>query len=318
MSNAQKDSFEKKSNSIILKPDSYSVYPPNSCMKRVVKKNTTEKNTTTISVKKSGIRMKTAYFQFAPEFGNVPANLKKIAAACTGQIDLLVLPELATSGYQFVSKDEVAACAEKIPGSASVEFFTDLARKIGGTVIAGLPEKDGEHFYNSAVAVNENGLIGKYRKIHLFYEERDFFTPGGEPAPVFDIGPAKIGLMICFDWIFPEISRSLALQGAQILCLPANLVLPFCQRAMITRAIENRVFTVVANRIGWEKRGDKKMLSFTGGSQIADPQGELLASAPADKPEFKFVELDPAAANDKWVTERNNVFEDRKPELYQL
>ena len=262
--------------------------------------------------------MKIGFYQFRPLFGQVEANLKQIEEAVTGPVDLLVLPELCTSGYQFVNREEVAAVAEPVPGGPTSERLTQLARRIGGTVVAGLPERDGERFYNSAVIAGPEGVIGKYRKLHLFFEEKDFFTPGEGPLQIFDLGTAKIGVMICFDWIFPEIARTLALKGAEILVLPANLVLPYCQGAMITRAIENRVFTVVANRIGEEARAGKPPLRFTGHSQIASPRGEALAYAPQNEAALEIVEIDPAEARNKWITSRNHLFEDRRPELYEL
>ena len=168
------------------------------------------------------------------------------------------------------------------------------------------------------VLVGPQGYVGHYRKVHLFYEEKLWFQPGDGGFKIYDIGLAKIGLMICFDWIFPEVARTLALQGADILCHPANLVLPYCQDAMITRAIENRVFTLTANRIGAEKRGDRNELYFTGQSQIVDPKGNLLFRLKTDTEELKVVEVDPAEARDKWLNVHNHIFKDRCPEVYAL
>jgi len=122
--------------------------------------------------------------------------------------------------------------------------------------------------------------------------------------------------MICFDWIFPEAARVLALKGAEVICHPANLVLPWCQRAMVTRSIENRVFIVTANRIGGEKREGRE-LKFTGGSQITSPVGELLCQASEEGEEVGVVDIDPSIAKDKAITEENDLFSDRRPELYQ-
>jgi len=124
-------------------------------------------------------------------------------------------------------------------------------------------------------------------------------------------------MMICFDWVFPEMARSLALLGAQVLCLSANLVLPFCQQAMITRSIENGVFTVLCNRVGAERRAGKE-LCFTGLSEIIGPRGELLARASGEEEEVIAAEIDPAMADDKWITPRNHLFEDRRLDLYHL
>lgn len=262
--------------------------------------------------------MKVGIFQFEPKFGAVKGNLDRIEAAIQPPVDLVVLPELCTSGYQFTNHHELMELAEQIPGGPSVERLAEIAKKKKCAIVAGLPERDGDTFYNSAVVVNQNGFIGKYRKIHLFLEEKDFFSPGDLPFETYDIGKARIGILICFDWIFPEASRTLTLLGAEIICLPANLLLPHCQNAMITRAIENQVYTVVANRIGYESRGGKKPLYFTGQSQIADCKGNILFSAPKEKQSFHVEQVHVSLTQNKWITERNNIFDDRRPDFYQM
>jgi len=130
-------------------------------------------------------------------------------------------------------------------------------------------------------------------------------------------GGAKVGLMICFDWIFPEACRSLALKGADIICHPSNLILPYCQTAMTTRAMENGLFTITANRIGSERRNGQE-LTFTGGSQIVDPRGRVLAQASRDQEEVVVVEIDPIQARDKNFTASNHLFRDRRVDLYEF
>ncbi|NOY77059.1 MAG: acyltransferase [Calditrichaeota bacterium] len=263
--------------------------------------------------------MKTAIFQFHPLFGDIEGNLGKIeTAAQTADFDLLVLPELCTTGYQFSSHEEVRELSEPIPGGKTTRQLEALARRKKAFIIAGIAEKDGDSLYNSAVLVGPEGTLGTYRKIHLFDEEKLFFKKGDLGFPVFDIGFAKVGLMICFDWIFPEAARTLALKGADLICQPANLVLPYCQDAMITRAIENRVFTLTANRIGTEKRGGKPPLTFTGMSQIVSPRGERLVQFSKTEEKLRVVDLEPSEARDKWITPRNNLFEDRRSRFYEL
>ena len=121
--------------------------------------------------------------------------------------------------------------------------------------------------------------------------------------------------MICFDWFFPETARSLAMQGAQILAHPSNLVLQFCQQAMFARCVENKVFAVTCNRIGMETQAGRD-LGFTGASQILDVQGQALAKAPDDSSYSAVVELDPTQADDKSIAELNDRFQNRRPELY--
>ena len=263
--------------------------------------------------------MKIAIFQFAPRFAQVEANLQKIEHAVQGvDFDLLILPELCTTGYQFVSHEEVVELAEAIPEGPTTERLTRLAREKSAHIVASLAEKEGEQLYNSAALVGPEGLVGKYRKLHLFDEEKLFFNRGNLGLPVWDIGTAKIGLLICFDWIFPEAARTLALKGADVLCQPANLILPYCQDAMVTRALENRVFTVTANRVGAEARGGKPQLVFTGKSQVVAPNGERLLQFSEREERLRVVEIHPEAARDKWITPRNHLFEERRPDAYTV
>ena len=263
--------------------------------------------------------MKAAIFQFHPAFGDIEENLKKIErAAQSADFDLLVLPELCTTGYQFSSHEEVLELSEPIPAGKTTERLETLARQKNAFIVAGVAEKEGTFLYNSAVLVGPDGYVGKYHKIHLFDEEKLFFRKGDLGFPVFDVQSAKIGLMICFDWISPEAARTLALKGADLICHPANLVLPYCQDAMITRAIENRVFTITANRIGTEKRGGKPPLTFTGMSQIVSPKGERLLQFSKTEEKLRAIDLEPSRARDKWITPRNNLFEDRRSEFYKI
>jgi predicted amidohydrolase len=121
--------------------------------------------------------------------------------------------------------------------------------------------------------------------------------------------------MICFDWLFPESARCLALDGADILLHPSNLVLPYCQDAMRTRCLENRVFAVTANRCGAEE-GRGEQLRFTGSSQVTGPRGEVLSRAPEHREHLEVLEIDLAQARDKRVTPRNDLFASRQPDTY--
>jgi len=132
--------------------------------------------------------------------------------------------------------------------------------------------------------------------------------------PIFDIGLCKIGLLVCFDWIFPEVWRILALKGADIICHPSNLVLPgFAQKAIPIHALLNHVYVVTSNRIGTERD-----LSFTGLSTIANPKGEILVQASQTSEEVRIKEIDLNSARDKMITKRNNILADRRPEEYSL
>lgn len=262
--------------------------------------------------------MRVGFYQFSPTFGDVNGNLEQIAAALNGvEADLIVLPELANSGYLFLDQDEVNAVAEPVPGPTT-ELIQALARRHGCHIVIGLAERAGHQVYNSAVLIGPDGVVGTYRKVHLFYEEKNFFHPGDVGFPLFEISGVKIGLLICFDHLFPEAARTLALQGAQVICHPSNLVLPeIGQLTTRVRAIENRIFWILANRFGTEERSGKK-LTYTGCSQIVAPDGKVLADAPAESAVVCTVDIDPTQASYKRITPLNDIFADRRPELYGL
>ncbi len=256
--------------------------------------------------------------QFAPRRYDVEANIAQVAALLSGvRADLLVLPELANSGYLYASPDELAPYAEAGDGSGPfLSALRDMATMTGGVIVAGFAERAAEGLYNSAAAVDAAGVIQVYRKTHLFLDEKTLFLPGDTGFRVFEYAGARIGMMICFDWYFPESARTLALRGAQIIAHPANLVLPHCQTAMVTRCLENRVFAATTNRYGTEALSDGRALTFTGASQVMDARGNRLCQAPVAGDAVLMVEIDPALADDKRVTARNDLFADRRPEFY--
>ncbi|MDE0144409.1 MAG: acyltransferase [Nitrospira sp.] len=261
--------------------------------------------------------MKVGYFQTRPEFGQVDRNIGQVAARLGSvECELLVLPEFAFSGYQFVSREEVFELSERVPDGPTTQACLELARRHRMHLVVGLPEQAGGQCYNSAIVVGPSGFLGSYRKTHLFCEETLFFSPGDSGFRVWDIGPARIGVMICFDWYYPESARTLALQGAEILCHPSNLVLPHCPDAMVTRSLENRVFSITANRIGLEARGGKLPLTFIGKSEVVSPAGRILSRASADTPELTVVEIDVNEARNKSINPYNELLKDRRPGHY--
>ena len=263
--------------------------------------------------------MRVGYLQFDPIFGETKKNLDLVCARLEKvECDLLVLPELFATGYQFVSKSEVESLAEAVPDGPTTRRLSALARDRRMYLVAGLAERRGSHCYNAAVLLGPDGLIGLYRKTHLFFEETLFFTPGDTGFHVWEAGGAQVGIMICFDWFYPEAARTLALQGADILCHPANLVLPHCPDAMVTRCLENQVFSITANRIGSEQRGGKTRLTYVGQSEIVTPAGRILHRAPLDREEFTVLEIDPAEARNKSLNPYNDLFRDRKKEHYLI
>lgn len=263
--------------------------------------------------------MNIGYYQSHPVFSEVSKNIDQFAAQLGSvNCELLVLPELAFTGYQFVSQDEVLNLSEPVPEGPTTQKCLELARQHGTHLVVGLPEREGDQCYNSAIVVGPSGFVGRYRKTHLFFEETLFFAPGNSGIHVWDIGQARIGVMICFDWYYPEVARSLALQGADILCHPSNLVLPNCPDAMVTRSLENRVFSVTANRIGQEARGGKPPLTFIGKSEVVSPKGKILHRAPIDQEELMVLEVDVDEARNKSINPYNDLLKDRRPEMYGI
>ena len=146
--------------------------------------------------------------------------------------------------------------------------------------------------------------------------EKSCFDEGDVPLQVNEVRGMRVGMMVCFDWAFPEVARALTLKGADLIGHPANLVLTYCQQAMVTRCIENLVFAVTANRYGTEERPHGE-LTFTGQSQIVAPKGALVHRSRPDRDDLYVAPVDISLARDKKIAERNDVIADRRPEFYR-
>lgn len=266
-------------------------------------------------------RIRGAFVQTKPIFGANEENIEeaiKLASKVTA--DIYVFPELGNTGYAFKSKEECLSLSESFERGPSVEKFLDFSEKRKCSVVAGLAEKSGGKTYNSSVVIERGKILGTYRKMHLFYREKLWFSVSKSGFKVFNLGSlnCKIGVMICFDWAFPETSRVLALQGAEVICHPSNLVLPGkAQVGTLVRAYENKAFVITANRVGNENRGPKDKFHFTGRSQIASPSMEKLVGANATETVARAAGLDLKLARSKNVTSMNNVFQDRRLDYYK-
>lgn len=248
--------------------------------------------------------------QNSPRFLKAPENIKAAFELMDGhEADLWVLPEFFAAGYNFKTKKEAAACAERADGPLS-GLLKAYSAKNGCAIVAGFPEKAGARLYNSALLV-DGAKSRVYRKTHVFGGEKRFFSPGDTGFWTADVKGVKVGVMICFDWFFPESARTLALQGAQVIAHAANLVLPWGPEGMKIRSLENRVFSATANRVGTE-RG----LRFIGQSQIVSPNGTLLVRLSETTAHAAVVPVDAWTAKDKRVHPANDLFADRKPRLY--
>jgi predicted amidohydrolase len=251
--------------------------------------------------------MHVGFVQLDPKILDVEGNVDAALHLVGGKrVDLIVLPELFNTGYNFRNRGEVASVAEPVPEGATTQALREFSKLDGAMVVAGVAERKGSSLYNSAVVLKDGKYMGTYRKVHLFYNEKKFFKPGLE-FKVF----GNVGVMVCFDWYFPESARSLMLKGAEVIAHPSNLVLSNCPEAMKTRALENRVYAVTADRVGTE-RG----LRFIGQSEIVNPRGEIIYRASATKEECVVRKIDLATARNKAVTPRNNLLRDRMPQAY--
>jgi predicted amidohydrolase len=260
--------------------------------------------------------MRVGYLQFGPIFGQKEANFERVASFLnSAKADLIVLPELFATGYIFESKQELLGMAEDETGP-TFTFLRGLSLTTEAAIVAGIAERDGDDCYNSCYLFSNGEVKARYRKVHLFDREKEMFTAGDTLFAVSDLNGVKIGLMICFDWIFPEVARVQTIKGAQLLCHPSNLVLPHCPRAMIVRCIENGIFAITANRVGSENRAGTE-LTFIGTSEIIGPHGEVLIRSDEKDEDLRVIEIDPSLALNKMITAQNHLIDDRKPALYR-
>ncbi len=258
--------------------------------------------------------IRAGFVQFNPVLGKPRENMAMLdpLIRIAGDADLLVLPELANSGYNFRSREQAEGLAERTDSSEFIDFLTEMAKENDLHIVSGMNEVDEGNLFNTAVLVGPGGLIGKYRKIHLFWNEPDFFEKGNLGFPVFDIGIVRIGILICFDWMFPEAWRILALKGADIIAHPSNLVLPFAQQAVPVHGLINKTYIITANRYG-EERG----LTFSGSSFISGPGGKVLTDAGPSGDAVLWADLDLSQARDKKITPRNHALGDRSVADYK-
>lgn len=260
--------------------------------------------------------LRIGYYQFRPLFGQVRKNLGKVISALQDvEADLIVLPELPFTGYYFAGREEARILAEDPDDSSTVHSLRALCKEKDLYLVTGFAERKRDKVFNSALLIGPEGLVHTYRKLHLFNEEKNWFDAGDTPLALQEVRGARIGTMICFDWIFPEVARALAVQGAHIICHPSNLVLNYCQQTMLSRCLENSVFAITANRFGADKRPHGE-LKFTGKSQIVAPKGVLLHRAAAQREALYTTEIDPQRAEDKNITALNQMMDDRRPEFY--
>jgi predicted amidohydrolase len=261
------------------------------------------------------MRIKVAAVQFQPILGKKDDNILKMNKLIDRAEDarLVILPELAASGYNFTSYGQAYSLSETLRTGKFVEFLREKARQKDIFIVSGFIQKSKTGLYNSSVLVGPGGILSVYRKTHLFMNEKDIFRKGEGQFPVVDIGGVRVGMAICFDYLFPELWRMQAMDGADIICHPSNLLTQNAHRCVPGLALMNRIYIITTNRTGREGE-----LLFNGQSFITDPSGELLARASDNGEELIFSTVDTERSRNKWITPRNHAFKDRRPDLYKL
>lgn len=249
---------------------------------------------------------------------NLAKVLEHLERAANDGAKLVVFPECALSGYCFTSREEALPAAEPIPGP-STEKLATAAKRLGVSAVVGMMERADDNLFNVAVVITPEGIAGVHRKMHLPYLGIDRFGGLGDlPFTVFQAGPAKIGVNICYDCSFPESGRVLKLNGAQILTIPTNWPKGSDTWAHIpkVRAIENHMYVVAADRVG-EERGFR----FAGHSQIIDVTGAVLVEAGDIEETILYADIEPAHADENRVVRIAGEWEfdrmaARRPEMY--
>ena len=266
--------------------------------------------------------MNIACYQFSPVYRDTAQNLDRIERVVHAtDSDIIVFPELALTGYFFRTKEEILELGQPIEGPLA-QALSELARAEGKAIVTGFLEAANGTFYNGSLAFDSTGsLAGHYRKVHRFYYETQIFTRGDLGFPVFDLltrsGLVKLGMMICYDWRFPEAARSLAQNGAELIAVPSNIVTStgMLHTTLKTRAFENKVAIAFADRTGTEVNDDET-LTFRGESAIISHTGEILVRASKENTEMIVADLDLAPAREKRINVFNDIFEDRAPGSY--
>lgn len=255
--------------------------------------------------------------------GDVAANLDVVRTAVERAAEdgaqVIVLPELASSGYVFADRAELATLAEDRDGP-TLTAWAELAANHGVTIVGGFPERAGEAIFNSAALVDPSGVRGVYRKAHLWDAENAVFDRGDDLPLLVDTDHGRLGVMICYDVEFPEWVRAAALAGADLLCVPVNWPLlprpdgerPTEQIRVLAGAGMNRLPIAVCDRTRTE-RG----VEWIGGSIITDADGYPLAVAQYREPGTIVIDVDLAEGRIKQFNAHNDALGDRRVELYR-
>lgn len=272
--------------------------------------------------------MKVVCAQVAPVMLDVDANRSMLRSvireAVSEGADLVVLPELATTGYMFSSPAEAREVAQPAVGGALKDWADEL-KGTSAMVVGGFCELTDGVLYNSAAAVTADGVRTTYRKVHLWADEHKIFTPGAEAPPIVVTPHGLVGVAICYDLFFPELMRGLSLAGASLIALPTNSPGGRAPRTdpepdlkgiglaiARTVAYQNRVFVAVSDRCG-----DERGTAWTARSVIVHPEGQFLAGPVSYAASLVAADCDLSAATSKrWDGTTNDAHGDRRPDVY--
>ena len=213
----------------------------------------------------------------------------------------------------FLDRTELAKYSEEIPNGPTIKKIITLAKKYKTFLILGMPERQGTKLFDTSILVGPEGYVGKNQKKHLFYQENLIFDPGENAYEVFKTSIGNIGLMVCFDYMFPEVYRTLTLKWADILCLTCCLKTPPSKVMTVARAnaLSNGVYIIAVNRVGQER-----WVTFSGCSEIIGPRMELLAQGKENNEDCQIVDIDIKTAQDKTYNEFNDLIWDRRTNFY--
>ena len=270
--------------------------------------------------------VRVACCQIAPRVGEKADNLRKTAEfierAASQGANIIVLPELCSSGYVFDTRAEAMALADAYEDGETTTLWANLATRLGVYIVGGFAERSGLTLYNSAAVLGPLGRVGLFRKVHLWGDENLFFAPGDLGFPVFATEFGTIAVAICYDGWFPETYRTCALKGAELICVPTNWVpIPGqdpSREAManiltMAAAHTNSMYIAAADRVGTERGqlflGQSLITSYTGwplsGPASATEEGILIAD----------LDLGAAKRARRW-NDFNQVLRDRRAEAY--
>jgi N-carbamoylputrescine amidase len=254
---------------------------------------------------------------------NIGKTLRFAKEAARLGADIILLPELANTGYVFETRAEAFGLAEVVPGGETTRVWEEFAQDRQVYLAAGIAEREGNRLYNSSVLIGPNGYIGSYRKLHLWNKEKLFFEPGDLGIPVFNTPMGRMGMIVCYDMWFPELVRIYTLQGVDLVLNVTNWVAGSDQEndSRVTEAVcvaqahLNSVFMAAADRIGIEREQP-----FLGRSMIVSPTGEVLAGpASFDEEEVITAECNLVDARTrKRKTRLNHVVHDRRTDVYDV